>query len=331
MAYLAPNLIISGVDDRIKVPADQVARKSILHDGGFIEIDMLKQKYRNITIIDFPITKSFHPLGFDILENKTIYVINHDYLKGEDFIEVFEIFGEQEIGLKYKKTITIEGYTLMSQLNSLAVLNNNTFYVTVAGTEPNYFKEKSMFEEYWENTKQLFTESTYLLQCSLLGNDNKGRKAQCKKVFSGNMMNGVSFNTEKTELFASDTIKGHLFQFDIAKDYSLVLKNSIYLNGFKPDNVVFDNQNKKIYLTGFHLADFMKITDQIKQGKYPMIPTAALELSHLNNEWKIRVLFMQNKHSGSSEIMRYNGNKLVFASWLDNKVMICPLVGYYGN
>lgn len=307
--------LISAYDDRLKSFVNKTRLLTAEYNGGLMSIDSLTGKVAKLRLENFPEKKTFHPVGLSIYKNASVYVINTDSGKKQDLIEIFRIREENdEVKVSYEKTLSFKEH-YFHQLNDIHVIDHEEIYVSIFKSEPEDLIE-STFDEIKSTLVTLFGKQAHILHCRFSETDHK-----CIIEGSGQSMNGIA--SDGKILLAADTFGGVIHQYEIMENHSL--KKVVQFDSeLKGDNIAYDPITKKFYLAGFRLKDMLKGISDVKAGILPQIPAGVVELSQQNGKWETKLLFMQNRQSGTSTAIRM-GNKLIMGSSVDSKIFICPI------
>ncbi len=310
--------VISAFGDRVHSvtnPEMLMVPKSKSNHSGILVVNAEAKNFLVLDMEGYPIEKTFQPCGLNVYKQRLLYVINHDYVKRRDFVEVFNINEPNgDIGVKYLKTISFQDH-YFTQLDDLLVIDENSFYITTWLPQPS-FPKPDAFTELKNNVKAMFSKNTDLLYCTV----SKDLVATCKSQDKGHMMNGI--DTDGKQVFVADTLANVVNMYNIKPDRSLVKVGSLRLEG-GGDNIVYDPHSGTFYVALLRTKNYLLEGSKLRNGEVARLPGGITELYQEGGVWKPRVIMMQDQISGLSTVVRKSGN-FVLGSWIDNKILICP-------
>lgn len=311
---------LSGVDDRLSLYEKINMGPEKTSRGGIIAINPFELSYYNLTLNDYPQNKDFHPLGLNIYQNKTLYVINFDYKSQGDKVEIFDITEiNSKLQLKYQKSLNFKE-KFMGQLNDIWTINDKEFYVTTwlpFPDDPIHGRDHSTFSSLLRKFYLLFSSSTYLFHCKIV-NDTE---TDCDLQDKGHMFNGI-IGDNQNRIFVVDSL-GWINVYNITESHRLEKLNKFDI-GFASDNIDFYEPEGELWVAGVRFRDYSAFIKNIQQGRFEVLQGGVLRAKEADGEWKFEEELLQNVHSGTSIGSRVDSLYLL-GSWHDDQVLVCSL------
>jgi hypothetical protein len=120
------NYALATVDDRLDL--FELNNVNTTYMGDIILITVYPLSFRNLPIVDYPEEDNFHPHGMYLLNNKTLFIINHGLNKGGERIDIMHLLYKPSIHIKYKRSIRFDD-KFNGVLNDLIAISREEFYV----------------------------------------------------------------------------------------------------------------------------------------------------------------------------------------------------------
>lgn len=160
-------------------------------------------------------------------------------------------------------------------------------------------------------------KNTRLLHCK----EAKGKSLECTSQDNGFMFNGIY--TLDNHIFAADTISSLVKVYEIKKDFSLKLVESVKFSHHL-DNIV-KHTDGSFLVSGFKKnIEVLEHAENIKVGhKRSVIAGAVSIMSKENGNWTVEELIVQDKIFASVAIIMEN--QLIIGSPTDSYLLICPV------
>lgn len=287
-----------------------------------------------LEMVDYPKDVSFHPHGIFTKNKKFLYVLNHAYNKGGERIDYFEIDVANKKAL-YKSSMIFEN-EYNGRINDFVVLDD---YNTIIASTWRAFKinknEPNKFLSIMEFILSLIEiKLNNVLTCGFKEN-------KCKILESFVMSNGVNWN-RKDKVYVVDSSQRMVKEFKISfspndssfNGLDLIHTRTINI-GFFLDNVIYDEENDKLYLALFatpiklgNVLQYYEKNQFLPEKNLSQDFTKAVSIAggaeyDLKTD-KLTVLNFNSAITGASTFLRH-GDNLFYGSFLENQILICKL------
>jgi hypothetical protein len=308
-------VLIGGVSDRVSLYMDKSKGPAVTPDGWLISVVPSPFSYQNLTVEGWPEGVGFQPLGMSLYNETTLLVVNLAYHRGGQRLEVLKLWMEGAVvKVQYEKSILFKA-EFQGIVNSVVQTDRNEFFVTTWHPFPD--EETGRAHDLWSSFTRMFYwtffKHTYLWRCS----DQDG-SAQCVKVYSGKVMNGLAYINGR--LYVADAGDRRVFEFKMKQDRRLVLKDKIKLN-FSPDNLSVGPDNR-LYATGSIVS--LEAVKRLTGGSDSVATTVA-RLDKVGRDWEVVELYSQAVVSGASVAVPIEGY-FVLGSWHDSAAGVCKQI-----
>jgi len=289
----------------------------------------------------------FHPHGIYLYENsgeRLLFVINHAYAKGGERIDVFKVKGNnfEDVSVKYFQTIKPEVFAqLTGILNDLVVVEPGKLYVTQYRAFPDMldgrdFHSSTILGKIYGifNAIIFFGGFKYspVWFCSFDPNHAGETDAQCFVASPPSwMVNGITADKDGYIYVALPPLKEvAVYKRDPS---NRLIQEAVIPTIRAVDNLVLDHKNGKIY-GGFLVASdyvefIMALTDKAKP-KDKFIAGGLIEITITKDKNGKRsykaeetIVVPGSVLSGISGTV-VDGDHVVFGSWFDEGVIVCP-------
>ncbi|CAG9329301.1 unnamed protein product [Blepharisma stoltei] len=312
------NLVISAIGD-IKTYYYKHLSASNSTRGSLFYFDPASKTWGSIPMSKFPSDIPFNPHGIFLLDNSTLYVLNHAYGNYGERIEIFGLLEtkKERIKARYIRSIVFP-QDWLGKLNDIAVLKDGHFYVSEWMPFPDELEGRD--HSLWTTLKRdyylIMTKSTNLYYCK----ESKGGHPECTIQDTEGNFNGMHLSNN--QLFVDEAVQKIVKIYDIKEDFSLTYNATVKFQ-HHVDNI--DKQNDGSFLvTGFSkIIEYMKISWDYKHGDIrSSIAGGVSRMANNNGSWIVEDIITQDKIFASSAVI-INGT-LIIGSPTDNFLLLCP-------
>lgn len=306
--------VLSGFDNRESLWGQE---DGALHtsNGGISIIDIHTKSSETLPIKNFP-DILFHPHGMQLINNSTLYVVNHAYNRGAERIDKLQLSElDGKVTLEYLSSVLLPDQHY-GRINAAKFINENEFYATVwlPWSDTPTGRSTGVVESYCRLGTWLFRRSSPLYHCKVVEGS-----AVCTVQDYGYMMNGVEIYQDK--VFASDAIDKKLYVYLRQSDNSLLRIRTLELP-LHPDNIILSLYDSHLYIGCFsRVIDDMGHHEAMSRGIDVPIPGGVLKVNPI--EFSVQTLLKTSKLSGISSAVSTE-EYLVAGSWTDSGVLLCP-------
>jgi len=307
--------VITGHDNRESLWGKEDGALHTLN-GGLSVIDLSTRTSYDISILNLP-DVAFHPHGMHLVNNSTLYVINHAYSRGGERVEKLRVSEEEGmVKIEYLESIlfTTQHY---GRINSVRFVSEKDFYATdwLPWSDTPTGRSNNIIESYWRLGTWLFRQSTYIYHCKVIDG-----KAECDIQGHGYMINGLEVYGDK--VFASDAIDKKLYIYSRQPDNSLYRIQSTSLP-LHPDNIILSPYDNYLYLGCFsRVIDDLGHHEAMARGIDVPIPGGVLKVSL--EDYSVQTILLTSKLSGISSAVATE-HYLLAGSWTDSGVLACRI------